>query len=74
MDAEAANARAVAGNRAAGADKLASQNKLHVRDRLALLLDEGSLREDAVLANALAADLPADGVVTGTGTVEGRPV
>jgi propionyl-CoA carboxylase beta chain len=56
------------------AAKLASQHKLYVRDRLALLLDEGSLVEDGRYANALAAGLPADGVVTGRGTVEGRPV
>src|SRR2546423_6105588 len=74
MDADAANARALQGNRESGADKLARDNKLHVRDRLALLLDEGSLREDALLANAAADGLPADGVVTGTGTVDGRPV
>ncbi|GAA4398266.1 acyl-CoA carboxylase subunit beta [Fodinibacter luteus] len=56
------------------AAKLASQHKLYVRDRLALLLDEGSLVEDGRYANALAPGLPADGVVTGRGTVEGRPV
>jgi acetyl-CoA carboxylase carboxyltransferase component len=66
--------RATDGNRATGAAKLASQHKLFVRDRLALLLDDGSLVEDALLANAMAGDLPADGVVTGRGTIEGRPV
>jgi methylmalonyl-CoA decarboxylase subunit alpha len=66
--------RAVAGNLDKVGDKLARQNKLFVRDRLALLLDEGSFIEDALLANAAADDLPADGVVTGTGTVDGRPV
>ncbi len=66
--------RALAGNQAAGAEKLAAQGKLFVRDRLALLLDENSLVEDALLANTMAADLPADGVVTGVGTIEGRPV
>ena len=45
-----------------------------MRDRLDLLLDEGSFVEDALLANASADDLPADGVVTGVGTVDGRPV
>jgi acetyl-CoA carboxylase carboxyltransferase component len=30
--------------------------------------------EDGLLANALADDLPADGVITGVGRVEGRPV
>ncbi len=45
-----------------------------MRDRLALLLDEGSFVENALLANALAGDLPADGVVTGVGRIDGRPV
>ncbi len=66
--------RAREGNLARGGDKLAQQNKLFVRDRLALLLDADSFVEDGLLANALADDLPADGVVTGTGTVGGRPV
>jgi acetyl-CoA carboxylase carboxyltransferase component len=66
--------RALAGNLAKGADKLAAQHKLFVRDRLALLLDDGSFVEDGLLANNRAADLPADGVVTGVGRVEGRPV
>jgi acetyl-CoA carboxylase carboxyltransferase component len=57
-----------------GAEKLAAQGKLYVRDRLALLLDDGSFVEDGRHANALAAGLPADGVVTGRGTVDGRPV
>jgi acetyl-CoA carboxylase carboxyltransferase component len=55
------------------AAKLASQNKLYVRDRIALLLDEGTFVEDAQLANALNPGLPADGVVTGRGLVDGRP-
>src|SRR5215213_6423833 len=71
--AEAAS-RALAGNLAKGGAKLESQGKLFVRDRLALLLDAGSFAEDALLANAAADDLPADGVVTGTGRVDGRPV
>jgi methylmalonyl-CoA decarboxylase subunit alpha len=67
-------ARARRGNLEAGAAKLEAQHKLFVRDRLARLLDPGSLVEDGLLANAAATDLPADGVVTGIGTVEGRPV
>jgi propionyl-CoA carboxylase beta subunit len=70
----AATERALAGNLEKGADKLAAQHKLFVRDRIALLLDDGSFVEDALLANSMAGDLPADGVVTGTGTVDGRPV
>ncbi|CAN5584380.1 acyl-CoA carboxylase subunit beta [soil metagenome] len=56
-------------------EKLAQQGKLFVRDRLALLLDdvEGFV-EDGLLANALAGQLPADGVVTGVGSVDGRHV
>ena len=45
-----------------------------MRDRLARLLDADSFVEDGLLANALAGDLPADGVVTGVGRVDGRPV
>ena len=56
------------------AAKLASQHKLYVRDRIALLVDEGSFVEDGRYANSTAAGLPADGVVTGRGTVDGRPV
>ncbi|HEX6577059.1 MAG TPA: carboxyl transferase domain-containing protein, partial [Jiangellaceae bacterium] len=56
-----------------GAAKLASQHKLYVRDRLALLFDDGTFVEDGQLANARAAGLPADGVVTGRGLVDGRP-
>src|SRR5215208_5977724 len=53
--------------------KLAAQNKLYVRERVALLFDEGSFVEDGQLANTLADNLPADGVVTGRGLVSGRP-
>jgi acetyl-CoA carboxylase carboxyltransferase component len=55
------------------AKKLAQQGKLYVRDRIALLFDADSFVEDGRYANALAGDLPADGVVTGRGTVDGRP-
>jgi acetyl-CoA carboxylase carboxyltransferase component len=70
----AASERASQGNLATGAAKLAQQRKLFVRDRIALLCDEGSFVEDGLLANSLADDLPADGVVTGQGRVDGRPV
>ena len=68
--------RALDGNLAKEGPKLERQHKLFVRKRLELLLDEGSFVEDGLLANALAPtdDLPADGVVTGTGRVDGRPV
>src|SRR5207302_4876615 len=44
------------------------------RERLAILLDEGSFVEDGLFANVMADDLPADGVVTGLGMIEGRQV
>ena len=49
-------------------------HKLHVRQRLELLLDEGTWLEDGLLANALTPGFPADGVLTGTGLVDGRLV
>jgi acetyl-CoA carboxylase carboxyltransferase component len=55
------------------AAKLATQNKLYVRDRIALLFDADTFVEDGQLANALGSGLPADGVVTGQGLVDGRP-
>ncbi|MEQ4205176.1 acyl-CoA carboxylase subunit beta [Actinopolymorpha sp. B17G11] len=57
-----------------GAARLANAQKLYVRDRVALLVDPGTFVEDGQLANAAAADLPADGVVTGRALVGGRPV
>jgi len=55
------------------AAKLAAQHKLYVRDRIALLFDADTFVEDGQLANALGTGLPADGVVTGQGLVDGRP-
>ncbi|HYS98103.1 MAG TPA: acyl-CoA carboxylase subunit beta, partial [Candidatus Dormibacteraeota bacterium] len=54
--------------------KLREQNKLTARERLALLLDDGSFVEDGLFANVIADELPADGVVTGLGTIERRQV
>lgn len=54
--------------------KNSEQGKLFARERLARLLDAGSLVEDGKLANALADDLPADGVITGVGRIGGRTV
>jgi acetyl-CoA carboxylase carboxyltransferase component len=54
--------------------KLREQHKLTARERLDLLLDAGSFIEDGLFANILAEELPADGVVTGLGTIEGRQV
>jgi acetyl-CoA carboxylase carboxyltransferase component len=52
----------------------AAKGKLFARDRIALLTDEGSFTEDGRYANALADGLPADGVITGTAGIDGRPV
>jgi len=54
--------------------KNAEQGKRFARERLALLLDPGSFFEDGALANALDPELPADGVITGVGRIEGRAV
>src|SRR5437588_6578798 len=55
--------------------RAAEQGKLFVRERLRLLLDDAdAFVEDGLLTQALAGDLPADGVVTGVGEVGGRPV
>ena len=54
--------------------KLREQKKLTARERLDLLLDAGSFVEDGLFANVLADELPADGVVTGLGTIDGRQV
>jgi acetyl-CoA carboxylase carboxyltransferase component len=52
----------------------AARGKLFARERIRLLVDEGSFTEDGRYANALADGLPADGVITGTATIDGRPV
>jgi len=52
----------------------AARGKLFARERIARLVDVGSFVEDGLLANATAGDLPADGVVTGSATIDGRPV
>jgi len=52
----------------------AAAGKLFARDRIALLVDDGSFAEDAAFANVLADGLPADGVITGTAAIAGRPV
>src|SRR3954449_7548568 len=55
-------------------DANADKGKLFARERIRLLTDDGSFVEDGLYANVLAGDLPADGVITGTATVDGRPV
>ena len=55
-------------------EKLKAQNKMFVRDRLHLLFDDGEYEEDGLFANFEAGDLPADGVVTAIGKINGQTV
>jgi len=73
-DLHAAVERALAGGPQRHREKAAEQGKLPVRERVALLLDEGSFSEEALLANWNEEGLGADGVVTGVGAIDGRPV
>jgi acetyl-CoA carboxylase carboxyltransferase component len=66
--------RARAGGPQRHREKAAEQGKLPVRERVALLVDEGSFVEDAALASWEQEGFGADGVVTGMATVDGRPV
>jgi acetyl-CoA carboxylase carboxyltransferase component len=61
--------------------KLKSAGKLTCRERIHALLDPGSFVEEFMLAETQCADFgmaerkrPSDGVVTGIGKIEGRPV
>jgi acetyl-CoA carboxylase carboxyltransferase component len=69
-----ASARALAGGPERHREKALEQGKLAVRERVALLLDDGSFAEEALLANWQEDGLGADGVVTGVGEIEGRAV
>jgi methylmalonyl-CoA decarboxylase subunit alpha len=70
----AATERALGGGPERHHEKAREQGKLGVRERVALLLDPGSFAEEALLANWEGDGLGADGVVTGVGEIEGRPV
>jgi methylmalonyl-CoA decarboxylase subunit alpha len=52
----------------------AARGKLFARERVRLLVDKDSFVEDGMLANVMAGDLPADGVITGQARIDGRPV
>ena len=54
--------------------KNAEAGKLFARERVRLLLDPDSFVEDGAFANGLDPELPADGVITGIGRMEGRTV
>ena len=78
---EEARRRVLDGGRPEAVAKRRAAAKLTARERVAALLDEGSFREiGALVEPARDSDFnrdlvaPADGVVTGTGLVDGRPV
>ncbi len=73
-DLSEAVARGLGGGPERHHDKAREQGKLAVRERVALLVDEGSFAEEALLANWDQEGLGADGVVTGVGAIAGRPV
>jgi acetyl-CoA carboxylase carboxyltransferase component len=55
-------------------EKTERQGKLPVRERVERLVDPGSFAEEALLANWDQEGLGADGVVTGTATIDGRRI
>jgi acetyl-CoA carboxylase carboxyltransferase component len=66
--------RALAGGPERHREKAKAQGKLPTRERVTLLLDDGSFSEEGLLANWEQDGLGADGVVTGVGAINGRPV
>jgi len=80
-DLERRRHEAVHAGSAAAIEKQHAKGKLTARERVALLLDEGSFTELDELARHRARDFGiegsrpyGDGVVTGTGLIDGRPV
>jgi propionyl-CoA carboxylase beta chain len=80
-DLERRRFEAVHAGSAAAVEKQHAKGKLTARERIALLLDEGSFTELDELARHRAHGFGiektrpyGDGVITGTGTVDGRPV
>ena len=73
--------RARLGGGQARIDKQHAKGKLSARERIQLLLDEGTFEEWDMFVEHRCSDfgmennrIPGDGVVTGWGTIEGRPV
>ncbi|MEW6337387.1 MAG: acyl-CoA carboxylase subunit beta [Acidobacteriota bacterium] len=73
--------RAVGGGGPKAVEKQLAQGKLTARDRIRAILDAGSFHEYDLFVEHLCSDfgmdgkhLPGDGVVTGTGTIQGHPV
>lgn len=54
--------------------KNAETGKLFARERIRLLVDQGSFIEEGKLANNRDPELPSDGVITGLGRIDGRTV
>ena len=80
-DLERRRYEAVHAGSAAAVEKQHARGKLTARERVGLLLDEGSFTELDQLARHRAHDFGiagnrpyGDGVITGTGTIDGRPV
>jgi acetyl-CoA carboxylase beta subunit len=80
-DLERRRYEAVHAGSAAAVEKQHARGKLTARERIGLLLDEGSFTELDQLARHRAHDFGieanrpyGDGVITGTGTIDGRPV
>ena len=71
-------AKALAMGTPAALEKIAASGRLNARQRVDLLLDPGSFEEIGMLARsqhpALREKTPADGLVAGAGTIDGRPV
>jgi methylmalonyl-CoA decarboxylase subunit alpha len=74
LDLKEAIERARGGGPARHHEKSEQQGKLPVRERIALLVDESSFAEEALLANWEQEGFGADGVVTGMACIAGRPV
>ncbi|MBR6855285.1 MAG: methylmalonyl-CoA carboxyltransferase, partial [Fibrobacter sp.] len=74
------NAKAQAGGGAARIEKQHSQGKLTARERLEILFDKGTFKEIGAMRLSQSIELPeskriyGDGVVTGYGKINGRPV
>lgn len=76
-----ARARALAGGGQARVDAQHARGKLTARERIELLIDPGTFEEWGAFVENRASDfgmvdnrLPGDGVVTGHGLIDGRPV
>src|SRR5690242_8237135 len=78
---EARRERLAAGGGAKLQERQRAQGKMTARERLDYLLDPGSFTEFDLFARHIGTDygldkaeVPADGVITGHGSVNGRPV